>query len=935
MVVDLDFEGNSKRVKFHFPKLHLKFDEWVDISSPRLASLHSKTAPPKSLSKSLSSTHKNSETGDVKHDEKNSSKLSLIASNNEKGGQSVEKSTFVAHDASMEGDLSRETIGRGRNEDLRDTSLFHPLRAESSHGRLSPGALKPIRNGYSEDIGSYSYRENHKNETRYEGISITSENSPNSTMLNRRDGYRDNFDVAENDDGHHRRVPRKGHSPTRHPFRPEDAITGSHEGLLSEESHDMQIPRKSSTTYPDRSMKAYSPGATDVPYSEERIARTSDDIDYASRHSDRRSQISPPRQASSLGGTSIRDTDRGLPGVDSSWRDASDEHSYYPENRTRIPWKPRYRQELHLSSYYAKSENRDRNESHDYTEIPSRSSQISSSYSPRMQTELGESSIRDNSWDKKDAKWLDHHRDATEIRRRRDYSPPPSPRRQTYVRGSSIRDKDHRFLNSEEDRRRESGEVTEARVGHTDYQSPSNHTEHRYLKSEDYRRREVSEVTETRVSRPYSRSPPRDIMDHRYSKDYDYGSREIGEVPEMSAGQPGPRSSPTTYRRSPSRNVDTDYLKPDDRGRYVSRSDSFGHGEERRYRISADMDLPLTSREFSSRSMEREYPRSGQTDWKETSRESNFRSRDVARMETVDRVGADESPSQYRRRDTGYGKPGDDRDYRGTDESLSAYRHKDDRYGKSTDDREYSDSAEFSVRRKHDVSDGYHYRSYARTHDDDKVYADSERYSAPRQLELGRTSPSKLSRSSTTTRRYDSLQHRAREHSPHRVSDMPHDDDESRYRDSKTYSSHQHSRSSPRQMPYRSSSPSRRDSHSPRGSHEGSPRKFRETSRYDSRPSYRDRQNYDSHQTDAHHSPSSHRSDKGSPYKGQEGSPAKSGSFVRSSTHDVHDDSTRKSDNLSQGLFRGEIAKRFELPSHVDPSVISSCRQDNSPRGAH
>ena len=36
-VVELDFDSNVKRVKFHFYKLSSDRDEWVDVGSPRIA----------------------------------------------------------------------------------------------------------------------------------------------------------------------------------------------------------------------------------------------------------------------------------------------------------------------------------------------------------------------------------------------------------------------------------------------------------------------------------------------------------------------------------------------------------------------------------------------------------------------------------------------------------------------------------------------------------------------------------------------------------------------------------------------------------------------------------------------------------------------------------------------------------------------------------
>jgi hypothetical protein len=46
IVVKLDLVGQTKRVKFHFLRLDIKHDEWIEIYSSRVASLYSKTPPP-------------------------------------------------------------------------------------------------------------------------------------------------------------------------------------------------------------------------------------------------------------------------------------------------------------------------------------------------------------------------------------------------------------------------------------------------------------------------------------------------------------------------------------------------------------------------------------------------------------------------------------------------------------------------------------------------------------------------------------------------------------------------------------------------------------------------------------------------------------------------------------------------------------------------
>jgi hypothetical protein len=57
VVVELDLEGDSKSVKFHFPKVHLRFDEWIEATSPRLAPLHSTSLSLGATSEVISSTH--------------------------------------------------------------------------------------------------------------------------------------------------------------------------------------------------------------------------------------------------------------------------------------------------------------------------------------------------------------------------------------------------------------------------------------------------------------------------------------------------------------------------------------------------------------------------------------------------------------------------------------------------------------------------------------------------------------------------------------------------------------------------------------------------------------------------------------------------------------------------------------------------------------
>lgn len=44
VVKDIDFSAATKRVLFHFPKTHVKFDEWIEVGSPRICCLHTKVS---------------------------------------------------------------------------------------------------------------------------------------------------------------------------------------------------------------------------------------------------------------------------------------------------------------------------------------------------------------------------------------------------------------------------------------------------------------------------------------------------------------------------------------------------------------------------------------------------------------------------------------------------------------------------------------------------------------------------------------------------------------------------------------------------------------------------------------------------------------------------------------------------------------------------
>lgn len=45
-VVDVDFVGMTKRIKFHYPRTQIKHDEWLEVGSSRIASLYTHTSQP-------------------------------------------------------------------------------------------------------------------------------------------------------------------------------------------------------------------------------------------------------------------------------------------------------------------------------------------------------------------------------------------------------------------------------------------------------------------------------------------------------------------------------------------------------------------------------------------------------------------------------------------------------------------------------------------------------------------------------------------------------------------------------------------------------------------------------------------------------------------------------------------------------------------------
>ena len=46
IIVDTDFNSSIKRVKFHFPRVNKKFDEWIELPSNRIAPLGTHTSRP-------------------------------------------------------------------------------------------------------------------------------------------------------------------------------------------------------------------------------------------------------------------------------------------------------------------------------------------------------------------------------------------------------------------------------------------------------------------------------------------------------------------------------------------------------------------------------------------------------------------------------------------------------------------------------------------------------------------------------------------------------------------------------------------------------------------------------------------------------------------------------------------------------------------------
>jgi len=55
VVSKIDFSGKIKRILFHFPKIHSKFDEWIEFGSDRIARLNTKALrETRSLKKNVS-----------------------------------------------------------------------------------------------------------------------------------------------------------------------------------------------------------------------------------------------------------------------------------------------------------------------------------------------------------------------------------------------------------------------------------------------------------------------------------------------------------------------------------------------------------------------------------------------------------------------------------------------------------------------------------------------------------------------------------------------------------------------------------------------------------------------------------------------------------------------------------------------------------------
>jgi hypothetical protein len=138
VVVKLDLVGERKRVKFHYPKNQIKFDEWIDIYSPRIAHLYSETpCPPKKESSIESSpgASKRKETTSTKEKRASTDKPRKASVSKSSQKTKVSSETKDTHSTAAASETKR--LAGALPEETISVALTSPLEAPPKKRRLN------------------------------------------------------------------------------------------------------------------------------------------------------------------------------------------------------------------------------------------------------------------------------------------------------------------------------------------------------------------------------------------------------------------------------------------------------------------------------------------------------------------------------------------------------------------------------------------------------------------------------------------------------------------------------------------------------------------------------------------------------------------------------------------------------------------------------
>jgi hypothetical protein len=183
-VVKLDIVGQTKRVKFHFPRLEIKHDEWIEIYSSRVASLYSKTPPP------------------VKKDPPKSEPVKKDSPKSEPSFSMKEKKTKKGKKQNGEKKRKIQSLESSEEEELEFSETDNSSVEDETSPQFYPGVDVdldvPTKNGSSEAVKKKLKKLKKLNKSKKNFPEKTTESSPATKSLPEHSVGRDPEPLQEN-----------------------------------------------------------------------------------------------------------------------------------------------------------------------------------------------------------------------------------------------------------------------------------------------------------------------------------------------------------------------------------------------------------------------------------------------------------------------------------------------------------------------------------------------------------------------------------------------------------------------------------------------------------------------------------------------------------------------------------------------------------------